>query len=171
MIGARAVSVLVCLALLPGLALDPTLGRLKGAVEGKGFDQRLDVPEGQAITRLREIQQELISAWLQQDRPAIERLLAPDWSVTGPTGVTSTRAQVLGDAFERRVHRLLSGTVTDVSVRLVGRDAAVVTGHTQATGTYSGERYAADIRFTDVFERHDGDWRAVRSHASSIVKR
>ena len=133
--------------------------------------QQQETADSAAVRRLREIQQELIKAWLQQDRPTIEGLLAPDWTVTGPTGVTSTRAQILDDAFERRIHRLLSGTVTDVSVRLIGSDAAIVMGHTQATGTYDGVRYSADIRFTDVFERHGENWRAVRSHASSIGRK
>jgi hypothetical protein len=47
---------------------------------------------------------------------------------------------------------------------------AVVAGRTHATGTYDGVAYTAEIRFTDVFERHAGDWRAVRSHASNIAK-
>jgi ketosteroid isomerase-like protein len=124
-----------------------------------------------AVQRLHDIQQELVKGWIAGDRPTIERLLAPDWCVTGPTGTVSTRAEVLGDFFERRVHRLLSGRVTDIAVRLVGTDAAVVTGRTRATGTYTGTPYDADIHFTDIFERHGTDWRAVRSHASSITKR
>lgn len=137
---------------------------------GRLVYERPQALEAALIERLRDIQQELLKAWLNEDRGTIERLLAPDWTVTGPTGVTSTRAQILADFFERRIHRLLSGAVTEVSVRLVGTDAAVVSGHTQAKGTYDGVPYAADIRFTDVFERHGTDWRAVRSHASSIVK-
>jgi ketosteroid isomerase-like protein len=124
-----------------------------------------------AEARLRAIQQDLVTAWIKADRATIERLLAPDWSLTDPAGAISTRAKVLSDAFDRKVHRLLSGEITDVEVRLVGADAAVVTGRTRATGTYEGTPYEAHIRFTDVFERHGTDWRAVRSHASSLPPR
>jgi ketosteroid isomerase-like protein len=137
---------------------------------GRPIYQATPVATDAAVERLRAIQQELINAWLAQDRPVIERLLAPDWTVTGPTGAISTRATVLADAFDRRIHRLLSGTISDLTVRMIGADGAVVAGRTHATGTYDGVAYTAEIRFTDVFERHAGDWRAVRSHASNIAK-
>jgi ketosteroid isomerase-like protein len=72
--------------------------------------------------------------------------------------------------FERGTHQVLSGGISDVAVRLIGRDAAVVTGLTNASGTYAGTPYTAQIRFTDTFERHGTNWRAVRSHASSVSK-
>lgn len=142
----------------PAPRLEPALARTFG-----------DVQTQSAERRLADIQQELMKAWIARDRKTIELLLAPDWSVTGPTGTVTSRAEVLADAFERDRHRVLSGSITDVSVRMIGADAAVVTGRTKASGTYAGAAYAAEIRFTDVFERHAGDWRAVRSHASSIT--
>ena len=157
------------------LASDPALnitalGRVRRLYrDGRLIYEQPGASDSQDVARLKQIQQELVNAWLAQDRATIERLLAPDWTVTGPTGTTSTRGQVLADAFERRVHRLLSGRVTDVTVRMLGRDAAVVQGRTQASGTYEGAAYTATIRFTDVFERHGQDWRAVRSHASTIT--
>jgi len=125
---------------------------------------------GSAERRLAAIQQELMRAWIDRDRAALEAFLAPDWFVTGPAGVISSRSQVLDDVFVRRIHQVLTGAITDVSVRMVGADAAVVSGITKATGTSAGAPYTADIRFTDVFERHGNQWRAVRSHASSIGK-
>jgi ketosteroid isomerase-like protein len=126
--------------------------------------------EARADQRLRDIQQELMQAWIARDRPKLEALLAPDWAVTGPTGTITPRSEVLADVFERGSHRISSGRISAISVRLIGTDAAVVTGVTNATGTYSGSPYIAEIRFTDTFERHEADWRAVRSHASSISK-
>jgi|SRR5215203_1001790 len=123
-----------------------------------------------AEQRLKDIQQELMRAWIARDRARIEGFLAPDWFVTGPTGAMTARAEVLADVFERGVHRVWTGRISDVSVRLIGSDAAVITGLTNATGTYAGTPYTAEIRFTDTFERHGTDWRAVRSHASSISK-
>jgi len=57
----------------------------------------------------------------------------------------------------------------------IARDRAKIEGFLApdwlVTGpTYAGTVYTAEIRFTDTFERHGGDWRAVRSHASNISK-
>jgi uncharacterized protein DUF4440 len=115
--------------------------------------------------QLRDIQQRLARAWLQKDRAFIERVLAPEWSVTQPDGQVLTRAMVLGPFFES-VH-LDTNTVDEVTVMLFGT-TAVVRGRTVAAGTFNGAPVSARIRFTDVFIKRDGRWQAVASHASPL---
>jgi ketosteroid isomerase-like protein len=124
---------------------------------------------GSSAETLRALQQQLAKAWVEGDRAAIERIISPEWSVTGPDGARSTRADVLRDAFETRVHRVIAIDIDDVEVRIFG-DAAVVTGRTHGRGEYSGVPYDVGIRFTDTFIRRDGRWQAVASHASVIPK-
>jgi len=50
--------------------------------------------------RLRDIQQQLARAWVERDRAVIERILAPEWSVTQVDGSILSRAAVLSSAFE-----------------------------------------------------------------------
>ena len=120
------------------------------------------------IARLQEIQQELAAAWIARDRAVIERLIAPDWSVTHVAGQRLTRADVFRDMFESAATQMQSTTVDDVEVRLFG-DTAVVTGRTHALGTQSGAAFDVRLRFTDVFVRRDGRWQAVASHACLLA--
>lgn len=122
---------------------------------------------GEAVRELTDIQQQLAAAWVAGDRAAVERIIAPEWSVTGPDGQMSTRADVLRDVFETRVHHITAITVDDVRVRVFG-DAAVVTGRTHGRGESERTPYDVVIRFTDTFIRRDGRWQAVASHASVL---
>jgi ketosteroid isomerase-like protein len=114
------------------------------------------------------IQQDLARAWTQHDRAYIEQVLAPEWSVTQVDGQILNRAMVLGDFFDAVTFE--SMVVEDVTVMLYG-DTAVVRGRTTAIGTFSGASVSARIRFTDVFIKSSGRWRAVASHASPLAAR
>ena len=119
------------------------------------------------IAELEALQQTLAKAWVEGDRATIERVIAPDWTSTGPDGSGATRASVLADVFETRVHAIRALEITDVRVRVFA-DAAVVTGRTHGVGTFGGHDYDVVIRFTDTFVRGDGRWQAVASHASLV---
>jgi hypothetical protein len=112
-----------------------------------------------------EMQQDLVRAWLSADRAALERIIAPEWTITGPNGRTSDRSRVLAQVFDTGVHRIRDLKIDEVKARVFG-DAAVVTGRTRGVGEFEGAGYDVVIRFTDVFVRRAGRWQAVASHAS-----
>lgn len=114
---------------------------------------------------LTQIQQDLAKAWVSGDRKTIERIIAPEWRSTGPDGRSSDRASVVGDVFERRVHKIRRLEIDDVRVQVFG-DAAVVTGRTHGRGDFAGMPYDVVIRFTDTFVRRANQWQAVASHSS-----
>jgi len=116
--------------------------------------------------QLRRIVQDLARAWMQHDRPFIEGVLAPEWSVTQADGSILTRAAVLGTFFDAVTFE--SNAIDDVSVMLFG-DTAVVRGRTTASARVNGAPVSARIRFTDVFIKRDGRWQAVASHASALA--
>jgi hypothetical protein len=116
---------------------------------------------------LLDIQQQLARAWVERDRAFIERVLAPEWSVTQADGSILTRANVLRSAFETDGLRVKSMVVDEVAVRLFGT-TAVVRGRTAATGTDKDLAFNVRMRFTDVFLKRDGEWQAVASHASLV---
>jgi ketosteroid isomerase-like protein len=119
---------------------------------------------------LTEMPQRLARAWLAGDRIGVENIIASDWTLTGPDGRVSTRADVLRDVFVTRTHRIIALTVDDVHARVFG-DAAVVTGRTHGRGESANTPYDVVIRFTDVFIRRDGRWQAVASHASLLTSK
>ena len=118
-------------------------------------------------TKLVELQQTLAKAWLAGDRATVERIIAPEWTSTGPDGSTTDRSIVLAQVFETGGHKIRVLEVNHVKARVFG-DAAVVTGRTHGVGEFEGSGYDVVIRFTDTFVRRQGRWQAVASHASII---
>ena len=116
---------------------------------------------------LLEMQQALAKAWLTRDWPTLERIIAPEWTSTGPDGRASDRARVLAQVFETGVHKIHALKIDEVEARVFG-DAAVVTGRTHGVGEFNSVRYDVVIRFTDVFVRRAGRWQAVASHSSLV---
>lgn len=114
-----------------------------------------------------DLQQSLAKAWLSGDRVSVERIIASDWTGTGPDARVTDRADVLEQVFDTGAHRILRLEIEDVKARVFG-DAAVVTGRTHGVGEFLGAAYDVTIRFTDTFVRRDGRWQAVASHASLI---
>jgi len=51
-------------------------------------------------------EQRLAQAWVNGDRAFIETLLAPDWTVTDPSGRTLTRQQVISESFRPAIEQL-----------------------------------------------------------------
>ena len=121
------------------------------------------------VQAIGEIEQQIAKAWVDRDQPAIEAILAPDWSVTDPTGQVLTKAQVIRETFGSTERRIDAMVVDDVHVRLFG-DVAVATGRNRATGSYQGAEVSVVLRFTDVFARRDGQWQAVASHGTFIAQ-
>lgn len=119
--------------------------------------------------QLNELEQRLMRAWIEKDRETIDELLAADWSVIDPGGRVLTRAQVMAEGFESGTRNIESGTIDEVHVRLFGH-IAVVTGRTVAAGTYQGTPFSVQLRFTDVCEKHGGDWQVVASQGTFIAE-
>lgn len=124
-------------------------------------------PPAQDEKALAQLQQELAKAWMEGDRATIERIIAHEWSLTGPDGGRSDRAAVLAQVFETRAQRINRLEIDDVAIKLFG-DTAVVTGRTRGAGAFNGTPYEVVIRFTDTFVRREGRWQAVASHASLV---
>ena len=71
--------------------------------------------------RLLELQQLLAQAWVAGDRVTVERIIAPDWTSTGPDGRASDRATVLAQVSETGVHKIHDLTIEDAPTTLPTR--------------------------------------------------
>jgi uncharacterized protein (TIGR02246 family) len=117
---------------------------------------------------LAQIEQRLIKTWLAGDRDAYSSLLADDWTTTDIAGRELTKAEVIKEQFGPPVQgRPAEAVIDDVKVRLLGDTVAIVTGRTTVT-LKDGSTIA--LRFTDVFQRSDGRWRAVVSQGTRIAQ-
>jgi ketosteroid isomerase-like protein len=121
-----------------------------------------------AIAEITELEQKLAAAWVRGDKVFIVGVLAPEWSVTDPSGRVLAKQQVLDETFSSDERQIESMTIDDVKVRIFGT-VAVATGRTRASGSYKGERTSVELRFTDVLLRRDGRWQFVVSQGTLVA--
>jgi len=115
---------------------------------------------------LRDIENQLVAAWVAGDPSVHERVLAEEWSVIDAQGRIRNKSEVLEEMF-RPGEREISGRIDEVNVRPYG-DWAIVTGKTHVAGRYEGNELKVTLRFMDVFRRTDGKWQVVASQATLL---
>jgi len=115
---------------------------------------------------LREIENQLVAAWVAGDPSVHELVLSEDWSVIDAQGRVRSKAEVLEEMF-RPGEREISGRIDEVNVRPYG-DWAIVTGKTHVAGRYEGNEINVTLRLMDVFRRREGNWQVVASQATLL---
>jgi len=127
-----------------------------------------------AQTQAGSVEQELIKlenesndAWIKHDVEAYARLLADDYTCTGPDGDMITKAQ---DLEELRSSTTASAIADDFRVR-VYRDAAVVTFRLTFKNEFKGKESTGQERFTDTWVKRGGRWQCVAVHYSRIAQK
>jgi uncharacterized protein (TIGR02246 family) len=108
-------------------------------------------------------------AWLDKDAATIERLAAEDYVYIGPSGSALDRQAILG-VVRAPSYRLDHGTRTEVVLRALGPDAAVVRHRYQGAGSFEGTSFTDDHRCVMVWEKHAGAWRLVMEQCSFASK-
>jgi ketosteroid isomerase-like protein len=106
-------------------------------------------------------------AMVSNDVNLIAKLVSDDWLLVTPEVGPVTREAIF-DAIQSG--RLTHATMTKVALhaRVMG-DVAWVTGRGQNTGTFMGAPLAADEWITDVYEHHNGTWKCVLTHLTSVA--
>ena len=110
-------------------------------------------------------------ALLKSDTAALERLWGDEFSSITPSGQVRTRAQLL-EAFATGQIGYLSLGYDELSVRMYG-DTAIMTGRARGEGIRNGVRAPATphgTRFTQVFVKRGGEWKAVAHQAATIAE-
>ena len=126
-------------------------------------------PEQQAVATPNEA---FYDALTNRDLPAMERLWFPaDWAeCVHPGGVALARlgrsARQLGVDSSRAPGTVMVAA-TDVKVHLVG-DVAWVSCTERLASTVDGRMTTSAAHATNIFVRHDGEWRLVLHHASPV---
>jgi hypothetical protein len=120
-------------------------------------------------SELLELSGQWFQAWLDKDAATVERLAADDYVYVGPTGFTLDRQAILG-IIRSPSYRLDQGTRTEVVVRALGAEAAVVRHRYQGAGSYEGASFTDDHRCVMIWERRSGQWRLVMELCSFSSK-
>ena len=104
-------------------------------------------------------------AWLAKDAATVERLMAEDYTYIAPNGLALDRQAILA-IIRSPSYRLDHATRTEVVVRALGQEAAVVRHRSQAAGSFEGTSFTDDYRCVMVCERQAGEWRIVLEQCS-----
>jgi ketosteroid isomerase-like protein len=102
---------------------------------------------------------------VRADVAALDGLLADEWTVTHGDGTIDTKKQYLDDL--RTGVRKFFGDVKqdDFTVRVNG-DTAVAAGVSDSKVEYKGKPSGGALRFTRVYQKRDGRWQMIVSHAT-----
>jgi len=99
---------------------------------------------------------------------AIERFVTDDWIIINADGGIIEK--------ERFLEVIKSGALThemmesdDIRVRVYG-DSAVVSALTRSKGKFVEQEFTTHERSTDVFVRHEGQWRCVLTQLTGFTK-
>jgi ketosteroid isomerase-like protein len=106
-------------------------------------------------------------AWLQNDMPAVEKLMANDYIYIAPEGSVMDRRRIL-EIIRSPTYQLHDGTRTEVAVKALGNDAAAIVHRWRGSGTFDGEPFRDDHRCTMVCSRQGGEWQVVLEQCSAI---
>ena len=127
--------------------------------------------EQEAPTRIPEILRDLEAAILKGGREAadaFELYTAPEYVFTSPSGMPSSREDVL-DGLHSGDVRFGSYRLSDIDVRPYG-SMAVVLGRADGEGKNpGGEIFHGAYRFTSVWHLVEGDWRLVAWQTTAIA--
>lgn len=117
------------------------------------------------VSELHSLSERWFQAWLEKDAATVERLAAEDYIYVAPNGSSLDRAAIL-EVIRSPGYRLDHGTRTEVVVRAVGQDAALVRHHYQGAGSFNGSAFKDDQRCVMIWERQAGQWRVVMEQCS-----
>lgn len=114
---------------------------------------------------LLQIERDWAAAWLKQDAAAMDAILA-DGFVENYQGQSWMKKQYLAD-MKAGIYKVESMDVSDMRALVFG-DHAVVNGISTSKYTSRGKDASEKSRWTDVYEKRDGRWRAVVAYIAKI---
>jgi ketosteroid isomerase-like protein len=116
-------------------------------------------------SELHELSERWFQAWLEKDAATIDRLAAEDYLYVAPNGSGMDRHAIL-KVIRSASYRLDHGTRTEVVVRPLGHDAALVRHRYHGGGSFEGTSFTDDQRCVMIWEKHAGEWRLVMEQCS-----
>jgi hypothetical protein len=127
---------------------------------------RSSAVEGTNVTAdLERLNQIWEQAWLDKDAALVEKLTADGYVYIAPNGQMLDRQAILKIIRSPSYH-LDKGTRTEVIVKPVGTDTAVVVHRSQGEGSLEGKSFKEDHRCTMLCVKHGDEWRVILEQCS-----
>ncbi len=106
------------------------------------------------------LEAELRAAQLAANVTELDRLIADELLFAGPDGSLATKAQDL-EAHRSGVVRFREHEPTELRIRRIGSDVAIVSLRARLAVEVNGEPTRGTFRYTRVWAREHGEWRVV----------
>lgn len=117
------------------------------------------------IAELERLNQTWNRAWLDKDAAFVEKTMADEYVYIAPNGQVLDRQTTL-NVIRSPGYRLDRSTRTEVIIKPLGNDSAVVVFRSQAEGAYDGKSFKDDHRCTMLLARRGAEWRVVLEQCS-----
>ncbi len=115
------------------------------------------------VSELTEITEIWNTAWLEKDLATVDRLMGPEYVYIAPNGQLLERSKIL-QILTSPSYGLRSGARSEIDVRRIGDDAAVVINRWRGSGSFEGQEFVDDHRCSISYARESGEWRIVLEH-------
>lgn len=117
--------------------------------------------------QLKKLEMQWDEAGVKKDAGVYDRVLADDFTLTGPNGHLVTKAQFTAE-LKSGEDTVSSSVLSDMKVRIYG-DTAIVTYVENAKETFKGQDVSGTSRWTDTWVKREGSWQCVASHGSKVA--
>ncbi len=124
----------------------------------------------QTTESFKRLYEEMKEAILKGDKAAFENFFAEDYTAVSARGTTLTRQQVIDVHIQKPTADTKLETVNfnELKVKIYG-DTVIVTYLAEMSGLNKGAKFSQRARITDVWEKKNGKWQSVASHASNAA--
>lgn len=108
------------------------------------------------------------AAQIAKDAAALDRMVADDLVFIDGSGQRLGKTAFIagwtgaGDHYD-------PVTLRDRRIILLGPGAGLASAETTLSGRSDGAQFSVRIRFTDIFRRHEGGWKAVYIHVTRMA--
>lgn len=153
----RRLAPALLIAVLAALTFSSTPAVAKSPAQARPLAQK---------EQLLAVEREWDDAVVERDTKVLDRVLADDFRLIWIDGSVSNKAELIA-AVTKRKAAIDPFSTEDVQVRIYG-DTAILTGRFTQTARLGARSETNSFRYTDVYVRRAGRWRAVSAHASLL---
>ena len=120
-----------------------------------------------AETEVKALVQQTMEAYMKTDLDFLERSHAEEFTIVNFDGTVSSKSQELSE-FAKKDTVFTALKMTEVKVRMLGENHALVTGVSKGAGKYKGEEFDLNLRDVICYEKQGDKWRAIFWQSTEI---
>lgn len=113
------------------------------------------------------LEREWLDAYDNNDKAAMDRIVADDFTICYPSGEVLNKKQTIAKLDREEKNPTSKQYTVGTKVRIYG-DAAVLTGVYVGEWTADGEKHKSQSRYTDTYIKIDGRWQVVASQLTKL---